>query len=320
VPRPSRRVFVAATAACSALPRAAAAQTLEKLTVGAAPIDSGMTSVVALRGGFYRRYNLDVEIVESNSGAAHAAAVVGGALQVGASSLMGLLTAHLKGIPFQIVSPAAMYFKGKPSDLLIVRKDSPIQTAADCNGKTIASPALHDLLATTSMAWIDQNGGDSKTVRQVELPPAATPAALDAGRIDVAALAEPRLSEILNSGSARVLGNPYDVIAPRFLISAFFALPETIAAHRDAIIRMARAHHDANIWANAHPDQTAPWLADLTKTDVAAILHAKRAQLAETLSVTDIQPLIDAAARYKVIDHAFNATEMVSPVVINLHL
>jgi hypothetical protein len=59
---------------------------------------------------------------------------------------------------------------------------------------------------------------------------------------------------------------------------------------------MSRAHHDANVFANAHPDQTAPWLADVAKLDVTSILQYMRAYLSEVLTPTDIQPMIDAAA------------------------
>jgi NitT/TauT family transport system substrate-binding protein len=314
----NRRFVLAGGAAFCAFPAFAEAQAVAHLTLGTAPIDSGMTPVIALRGGFYKKYGLDVDISEMNSGAAVSAAVVGGALKIGSTSLMGLIQAHTKGIPFQIVTPAAAYRTQRPSDVLLVRADSPIRSAADFNGKTIATPALHDLLSVTTMAWIDQHGGDSKTIHQVELPPAATPAALQTGRIDAAAMSEPRVSQLVRAGEARAVGKPYDVIAEKFLISGFFAQPDVIAANRDAIERLARAHHDANVFANAHPDQTAPWLADVAKLDVAAVLQSNRAYMSEVLVPADIQPMIDAAARFNIIDRSFDAKEIISPAVLNL--
>ena len=73
------------------------------------------------------------------------------------------------------------------------------------------------------------------------MPPAATPAALDTGRIDAAVLTEPLLSQTLNSGLARVLGKPYDTIAPRFMIAAVVAMTEFINANKDAVQRFSRA-------------------------------------------------------------------------------
>ena len=310
-------ILVGIAASAAAMPRVAAGQALH-LTVANAPIDSGMSPIVAERAGFYRKYGLDVQLVTMNSGAAVSAAVVGGSLQIGSSSLPGVIAAHTKGVPFQLVTPASVYISERPSDVLLVRADGPIHTAADLNGKTIATPALHDLLSTTTQAWIDQNGGDSKTVHLIELPPSATPAALEAGRIDAAAVSEPRVSQIVASGVGRILGKPYDVIAHTFLISGFFALPDVIAANRDAIVRLARAHHDANVFANAHHDQTAVWLSEAANVELSAVQHSQRATFADRLDPAMIQPVIDASAKFGLIDKSFSARDIISPVVAAL--
>lgn len=312
----SRGSFLgAATALCAAPPLRAGAQTPAHVVVGTAPIDAGIPPIVAQKAGIFKRNGLDVDVQVMNSGAAATAAVVGGALQATGTSVMGLITAHVRGLPFQIIAPASLYVSDQPSELLVVRKDSPIRTGADMNGKTIASPALRDLFSVTIHAWVDLNGGDSRTLHDIELPPAATPAALAAGRIDAAILNEPTLSQALNSGLARVLGKPYDAIAPRFMIAAVFAQADYINANKDIVVRLARSLLQANAFANEHPDLTAPWLAELTKVDVATIMHGHREQFDEALVPANLQKVIDAAARYKAIDRAFDARELISPVV-----
>jgi hypothetical protein len=67
------------------------------------------------------------------------------------------------------------------------------------------------------------------------------------------------------------------------------------------VARFAKAQCEANAFANAHPDQTAPWLADFAKIDLDAIQHGRREIFDETLVVDNLQRVIDAAARYKVI-------------------
>ena len=110
----------------------------------------------------------------------------------------------------------------------------------------------------------------------------------------------------------------FDAIAPRFLVSCEFALADYIAANRSVVERYARAERDARIFANAHQDQTAQWLSQFAKVDVDAIGRSRREVFEEQLALGDIQVVIDAAARYKVIDKPFNARDMVSPVVLNL--
>jgi NitT/TauT family transport system substrate-binding protein len=309
----SRGAFLGVTAAMWAL--AGSAQTLPHLVMGTAPIDAGVPQIVAQKAGIFQRNGLDVEVQVMSSGAALTAAVAGGTLQATGTSVLGLIIAHLRGLPFQIIAPASVYDTNQPSELLVVRKDSPIRKGAHMNGKTIASPALRDLFSVTIHAWVDQNGGDSRTLREIELPPAATTAALAAGRIDAAILNEPTLSQALNSGLVRVLGKPYDSIASHFMIAAVFAQTDYINANKEIIQRLARSLLQANVFANAHPDQTAPWLAELTKVDVATIMHGHRELFDEALIPANLQKVIDAAVRYKAIDRAFDARELISPVV-----
>jgi NitT/TauT family transport system substrate-binding protein len=315
----SRRTFLAgAGTLCAGAPVAVRAQTPTHVVLGTAPTDSGSPPVIAQRTGIYRRYGLDVDVQFMGSGAALVAAVIGGTLQIGTTSTVGLVTAHAKGIPLQIVAPTSIYLTENPGELLLVRKDSPIRSGADMNGKTIASPAFGDLISTATFAWIDQHGGDSKTVHSIELPSAATPAALAAGRIDAAAMNEPRLSEALQSGNFRSIGKPYDAIAPRFLVACFVVTAEFGNAHPELLARFARAHHETNVFANAHPEQTAVWLAEIAKLEPAAIQRGRRETFAETLAVADVQRVVDAAARFKLIERAFDARELISPAVLNL--
>ena len=313
-----RSILAGAGTACAAVPLRLAAQSLIHLSVGTLPNDAGLGPVIAQRGGFYQRNGLDVDVVFMNSSATMSAAMVGGSLQIGGAPIMSLILSHIKGLPFQIVGPGNMYVSTKPSELLVVRKDSPIRSAADLNGKVVAAPALGDFFSITMRAWVDQNGGDSSTLREIELPTAGTPAALAAGRIDAAVLPEPVLSQTLNSGLTRVLGKPYDAIASRFPIAANFALPDFINANHDAIQRFYRAEVQANAFGNAHPEQTAPWLADVTKVDAATINRGHREVLAEGIDVALVQRVIDAAARYKAIDRGFDARDLISPAVLNL--
>jgi NitT/TauT family transport system substrate-binding protein len=314
-----RRSFLVLSAVSgAAAPRIAAAQTTIHMIVGTAPIDAAMGPVYAQRAGIFKKYGLDVDIQLLSSGAALSAAVIGGTLNVAGNNMLGLAAAHVKGVPFQVIAPGTVYLSEKPAEMLLVRKDATIRTAADLNGKTIASPALGDLLSTATMAWIDQNGGDSKTVKHVELSPPATPAALEAGRIDAAAIAEPRLSDALRSNNVRVFAKVYDAIAKRFLISGFFATTDYVKANPEAVLRYARAQREANVFANANQEKTAPWLAEATKVDLDLVQHTSREIFAETLDLAMIQSVIEAAARYKVIDRAFDAKEMVSVVALNL--
>jgi NitT/TauT family transport system substrate-binding protein len=246
------------------------------------------------------------------------AALIGGSLNVTSVSVAGLIAAHAKGIPFQMLAPGGMYVSEQPAEMLVVRKDAPIHSGADLNGKTVASSALGDIDSVAVSAWIDQHGGDSRTVRHLEIPPPAIPAAIEAGRIDAAGLQEPALSLALRGGNLRGIGKAYDAIAKRFLVSMTIVMADFASANREVIVRFLRAQLEANAFANTHHDQTAIWLAEAANVDVATIVHTPRKILAESLDPAMIQPVIDASVRYKVIEKAFDPRDLISPAILSL--
>jgi hypothetical protein len=72
---------------------------------------------------------------------------------------------------------------------------------------------------------------------------------------------------------------------------------------------------DASAYVNAHPDETLKDVLDYTGIDRAAALKMKRAVFSTTLSPNDVQPIIAAAAKFKMIDKEYSAAELFSDVV-----
>ncbi len=135
------------------------------------------------KAGLFRRAGLSLDITAMRFGTVFAQAVIGGAADIGRSSTLPLVTGFAKGIPFTLVAPGGMYLAKAPGAGIVVMSDSPIARAADLNGKTISVPGLKALSDIATEAWIDQHGGDSTSVRYVELPEAAVLGALADGRV-----------------------------------------------------------------------------------------------------------------------------------------
>jgi ABC-type nitrate/sulfonate/bicarbonate transport system substrate-binding protein len=312
----SRGSFLAAGAAAVATSNVALAPSRPHLTVGSSAIDAAMGLVSAQRAGFFRNHGVDVDI-QIGSGAANAAAVAGGAIQLAASNLVTLFKAHLNGIPFQLVAPSSAYSTDNPTQVLCVRSDAGFKNAADLNGKTVAVTSIGDLLSTSTLAWIDQNGGTASTVKLVEFPPSAQAAALETGRVQAAALAEPFLSTALGTGTVKVFAKIFDAVAPKFLVAAYFGMADYINANRDTVGRFATAMSEGDAFANAHPDQTLPWLIEFAKVDPAVAKRARREVFATAIDPALIQTEIDALVRLKILDRGFDGRDMISPVALN---
>jgi NitT/TauT family transport system substrate-binding protein len=282
------------------------------------PPNDGLTPIYyGIRSGLFQKAGLNVELTPANSGVVAAAAVIGGSADVAYINMLSLSQSHLRGVPLEIVAAGSLYLSNKPNAGMAVLKDSPIRTAKDLDGKTLASGSVKDLNAAGMLAWIDQNGGDSHTVKVIELPTsAAMLAALEERRIDAAAVIEPGLAQMLKAGDTRVLAHHYDALAKRFEQTAFVSMPAFVDSNRALMQRFAAALRQSVIYVNAHPAQTVDILSSYTGATPEEVAQSVRIITAETVDVRDLQPLIDVAAKYGLIDHSFPASELISPTAL----
>ncbi len=290
--------------------RALAQSSLTTIRLGVTPIDSLAPVAYAIRTGMFEKAGLQIELSMMVSGNAITAAVVGGSLDIGLSSLDGIIQGHLRGVPLTIVAPGGLWVDADTNGL-IVPKGSPLRKASDFNNKTISTNALASVGTVAMQAWVDQNGGDSKTLRFFELPASAAGAALAQGRMDAALLSNPQLAAALANG-ARQIAHVYDAIARQFSLGVWVAMQSYVEKNHALVERFSRVVAEAGAYARAHPEATVADEAAYTKTDPAVIAHMQRQRMGTTVSASDIQPVIDALAKYKLIDKPFPATELIS--------
>jgi NitT/TauT family transport system substrate-binding protein len=270
-----------------------------------------------VKAGLFKAAGLNVTFTPMNPSAI-LPALAGGTVQIANSNLLNVIEAHARGVPFTIIAPSAMFNSADVNGYvgLVVRKEATIQSARDLNGKIIAVPSIGDLNTIASKAWIDKNGGDSSTIKYIEMPASATPAALADSRIDATILTTPFLLQTVESGKVRVLTDAYTAISKQYLGLGWITTQDFAAKNRDVIERFTRVMHDAAVYCNAHQAETADMMAELAKLDPTLLRRMKRVSFAEYLSAPMIQPLIDVAAKYKVIDAPFSAQALISPYAL----
>jgi NitT/TauT family transport system substrate-binding protein len=251
-----------------------------------------------------------------NSGAAVVAAVAGGSLEIGKSSLLNIIVAHTKGIPLTLVAPGGLYLSDKPLGGMVVAANSTIRTAADLRGKTVQTGALRDINTLATRAWMDAHGIDSSTIHFIEMPPLDALAAIDQGRIDGATLVTPMYTQAISSTKARASVPMFDGIGPRYLITGWFANESFVEAHREAIGRFADVMREAEAYCNTHTDAIRPIIAAFTGLEPALIAKMQSTIYPATLDRRDIQPIIDVAVRYKVLDKTLDAQDLISSAVV----
>jgi len=294
------------------VPAAAPAQTaLTPVHVLASPVDDAMPVLYAQRAGLFAKAGLDVTVDRAASGAAAAAAVMGGSVDIGKGNIMSVITAHAHNVPLVIVAPAAIYDPKTPDAALVVAAGSPIHTAHDLIGKIVGVTALNDLSAVATQTWLDANGGDGKNTQFIEVPYPSLLPALEEGRVQAVILLKPFITDSVAAGKATVLGLVYSAIANRFLESVWYANADYIASHRDVIARFQRVVAQASAYTNTHPADTLDLLISFTGITPQAAANMARMVDGTTVRADEIQPVIDIAAKFNLIPKPFPAQEII---------
>jgi NitT/TauT family transport system substrate-binding protein len=297
------------TAAALAAPVATRAQSIIPLRVALIPAEACGQVYFAKQMGFFEKAGLGVEIQTIPNTSAIAASVAGGSTDIGFSAILSIATAYKKGIPFTIVAPGNVYDSSAPIAAIVVDKNSPIRTAKDLNGKTIGANAVKSISEYGPRAWIDKNGGDSSTVKFLELTFAQMPDAIAAGRIDAEWMTEPFVA--ISKKNGRVLAYAFDAIAKQFLISGWFASMPWVKDNADAVGRFASAMRESSRWANANQAKSGAILLEVTKMDPALFASVVRTKFADRLAAADVQPQVDLAAHYGLFAQTFSAAELI---------
>jgi NitT/TauT family transport system substrate-binding protein len=293
-----------------------AAQTALPVVRVVGPPNDGFKAVFyAVKSGIFKKYGLDVQTSIVASGAAAAAALSGGAADVAYTNILTLMQAHTHNVPMVFVAAGNLQVPGTSQTKTIVAADSTIKSGKDLIGKTLGSASLRDINAAATLAWIDKTGGDSKTIKVVEVPASAGAAFLEEHRADAITLNEPAVSQAVATGKARVLAQPYDAVGAG-MTAGFAAMDPYIAANHDVMERFAKAMHEASLYTNAHPADTVDIVAQYSGVAPDVVAKSVRFNDAEFLEPRYLQPMIELCARYNLIDRSFPAREIISDVTV----
>jgi NitT/TauT family transport system substrate-binding protein len=294
---------------------AAALAASPEITVGGAANESSGTVLYANDLGLFAKSGLDVKLTVLSNPAPMLAALVSGSIAIAGIPLSQAALARARGIPIVMIAPGSLHLSTVPANALIVLKESTVQQAADLNGKTIATRDLANMSYLGARAWIDKNGGDSKSVHWVEISDPQHVAAMKSGRVDAASVGEPALDDALRTGGVRVLGAVFDAIAQRFLIAGHCTSETFAKANPDVVTRFAEAINAAARWAN-QPKNYAQSAQIIGRYAMAPVLpDSTRVVYAEQCRTADIQPVLDVMLAYGFLKTPMRAADLVSPLI-----
>jgi NitT/TauT family transport system substrate-binding protein len=299
--RVTRQRAIQSVAAAATAPwwlRAADAQTLPVVRAAMIPIEPAVSIYYALENGFFAKAGIDVQIAQNPSTPALAAAVASGTYDIAYAPISTLAVAHSRGLPFVAITPGIETVPGEIAGAIMVPTASTAKTGKDFNGKTFGCAGLSTIAEYQPRAWIDKTGGDSTTVKFIEIPFPETIAALNAGRVDAAYLVEPFITLATRSGTVRLLATGDDAIATDFLSTVWYATSQWAGAHPDLVAKFVSAMVAAAHWGNANQDKVVPYLVKYLKADPVLAAAEHRPHFADRLVPALMQPWINVTAKY----------------------
>ena len=283
-----RRRLCLALAFCLALvPFGASAQTspaLIPLKLGVIPIEAGAEPFFAADMGFFKKQGLDVEMQTMQNGASIAAAVAGGTLDVGFADTISIASAHARGLPFIFLAPGLLNSYAAPTAGLAGQRQRSDSRPKDLDGKTIAVNGINNITMIPFEAWIDRSGGDSKTVKWVEVPIPAAVDAVASGKVDGATIGEPFITFGVDKG-LRALYVDKNAIAPRYVLAGFMTTRAWAAKNPVVAAKFIAAIKEAGQWADANRAASAVILAKYTKIPLPVVERMKRGEYAGSCSL-----------------------------------
>src|SRR4029450_6782540 len=111
---------------------------------GSSKIVDNPALFVRVEKGFFKTEGLELETVPMAGGAVIVQGVTSGDLQFGWTNVISLYQAHAEGFDFKLIAGGATNVRGSnETHAIVVGKDSPIKSAKDLEGKTVAVNTLH---------------------------------------------------------------------------------------------------------------------------------------------------------------------------------
>ncbi len=290
---------------------AAVAQT--KLNFGYMKIGDLSPFFMATEKAFFKEAGLEINLAAMVGGAAIQPALASGAINIGWTNIVSMYQGHLQGFDFRYVANGAIN-KRETNDVfgILVGPESPIRTAKDLEGKTVATNHLRNIIHAAGLHWIDKNGGDSGKVKWVEIPFPQMALALVNKQIDGFVAVEPFVTvpSVVNK-QARVLGHMLGGIAPRLLIASYFGSEAWIEKNAVTVKAFVAAINKGIDAHNANPDEARAVIAKHTGLKPEHLKTMPLPAFEKTILESDLEPMLHVALQYKLVERKFPVKDLI---------
>lgn len=209
---------------------------------------------IAEQQGYFKDAGLDVTIkAGAQDTSQNAPSVLNGEAQFAMTDSSGFLKSAAQDMPLRIVTGLqSATTKTDPTDGLLVKKDSSIDSFSDLEGKTVGISALGGTIQFICEYLVQKDGGDPSKVKFVALPTTSLTDAATSGKTDAIFSFGPFYFAGLDSG-LRSIGNGMNDV-PGMVQGLLFSSEKYLSSNAGTAKKFVDAVAKAITYANANPD------------------------------------------------------------------
>jgi NitT/TauT family transport system substrate-binding protein len=282
------------------------------LHFGASPTESFGEAYFLIDGGFAGRAGINGDVTTFRNSAEIIQSIAGGSLDVGMADMTQIANAVAHGLPFAFFAGGSVYHSDAPATVLCVSKNSTMRSPKELEGQTVGVNGLRTLAEISTRETVRLAGGDPAKVTFVEISPSLAIPALGRGTVAAAIVSEPFIS--LGGSDIRLLAKPYDAVASSFYICNWYAKLDWLHDNQATAKKLTAAIYDTARWTNAHHDKSAPILIKYLKLEPGIAKSLTRATFATSIEPKLMQPVLDIAFRYGLLEHPVEAASLIAKV------
>lgn len=265
VTRSHRRWAVAAvtTAALLALVGSVSAsaakqrRALDTVTVDTLPIANALPLDLGIKKGFFDQQGIQIKKTVLQSGNDIVLALANHNGDIGYLGYVPMMIARTSGIPLTLVAASEVEGTSVSDNWqnILVKGSSPIKSASDLAGKTIAVNALKGVGEVMIRAALKKVGVDPASVKLLALPFPAMRTALNNGQVDAIWVPEPFNTQGINIDGDRIVMAPGPVLGKYFPIGGYAALQDWAKDNPALAKRFNTAINQSLTYAQTHSDE-----------------------------------------------------------------
>ena len=232
-----------------------------KVTIGYLPSDHDSALFVADQQGLFKQKGIETELVQFNNGGDLMTAMASGKVDVGYVGISPVLSSVEKGVPVKIISAAQNEGSG-----VIVSSNSGINSAADLNGKNVATPGEASIQYVLLNILLKNNGLSVDKVNASAMKTPSINDAIKSNTIDAGVTFQPFVSSSEADGN-KVLMNSSQ-ISPNHPCCVVVASQDLIDKNPELVKNITAIHENATKYINDNVQNNASSVVKLLPKDI----------------------------------------------------